>query len=1471
MIAAFILGGAHAVTGSPRPDGTPAAAGSEAAGPPFDVQAVVRRIHFGFRPVGSGFVGGHSTYAVEADARQLRVSAVRTPRAADPRTDDPRPAVVAMAPTVGAPLILETAVLRGAPQSGPDQPPTIDDEGRVLRLGPAVTETIANTAEGVALSWTFPARPEGQDNLEVRVAASGLQYAGETPEGHHFREPASPVGLRFGHATWIDAAGIRTEVPARWTGSGFVMTVPARTLDESSYPAVLDPIIGPETAVDAPVTGVASGYQMFPFTAYDPGTGTYLVAWSDGRSSAATQAFATRVDAAGTVLDPAGILVDVPVPYSSPAAVIFDGTNFLVVVQTPCRTFGQRISPAGTLVDAAAFAIGQTAVCQGAASASTNGTTTLVAWEDHRNHPVSGTDIYGARVAGGIVLDEPAFPISTANTDQLRPRIASAGSNWIVVWEDLRNGDKDVFAARVAGSGVVLDPPVTGLAVSALPGSGQWEPWPASDGSDYFVAWRDDRNWSTTRFDAYGARVTAAGSVLDPAGIQLCNHDNDQYNPSVAFGGGNYQVVWQDFRGPGLFANRVSPSTGAILDGPAGSEITGVTKLAFVPTIFATGSGFYVGWYSYQGDRGDPDIQGSRLTTAPVLLDAPGTDLAFSANGQKDVAIAGDGTNYLVAWEDDRGGEKAIYAARIDGTTGLSLDPAGILLSSGGSHESHPAVAFNGSQYLVAWGDLRFPRGIWGTRVTTGGTVVDPAGIGLFTTATGNASSLPDITSDGADWFLVWSDTRNIATTGWDIYGGRVAATGTVLDPAGFPVSTAPGNQSDPRVTFGGGYYFASWSHYLATFDLYGARVSPSGVLQDPAGILIGTDVYQTGYAVAYGGSNFVVAYTSGPPGLAKLNRALIPASTGIVADTSELVALSPNAPPRTAMAFGSNTFTVIYDAQAQTPFGRHIKGTRMDAAGTDVDPVDWDLVPGGTRLGFAEIAIAARGSGTSEFLAGYTRYDSTPGVTADRAWTRRILGGVEADLSVTKTDSQTTAAPGQVLTYAIQVANSGPDDVSGVNIVDTFPGEILGPTWTCAPSAGSSCTPSGSGNINDFVNLLAGGTVTYSATGTVSPGAVGSLSNTATITTSDSDPTNNSATDIDAIVAATDLAITKTDSADPVSPGDPLVYVLTVTNNGPSDATSVSVVDTLPAGVTFVSSLPGPPTCALAGVTLTCDLGPLAAGASAIVTINVTVDTGASGIQVNTATVSGSESDPDPGNNSASAATAVGPKDGELTHGTDEVFDLAALPGPVADEDVFRIEQKPYSSYEVVVDATSGDIGAGSGPLVERMAADGTTVLQTSSAVGAGPSRSLRWRNSTAVEVEGESIRVRSATCATDCGPDDIYRIRAYETTYSIPRFNNAGTQVTVLVVQNPTNHPISGEVHFRLATGALAASESFSVGPKATLILNTTTVPGASGVSGALTVAHDGRYGDLSGKTVALEPATGFSFDSPMVPRPK
>ena len=260
-----------------------------------------------------------------------------------------------------------------------------------------------------------------------------------------------------------------------------------------------------------------------------------------------------------------------------------------------------------------------------------------------------------------------------------------------------------------------------------------------------------------------------------------------------------------------------------------------------------------------------------------------------------------------------------------------------------------------------------------------------------------------------------------------------------------------------------------------------------------------------------------------------------------------------------------------------------------------------------------------------------------------------------QADLGVTKSDGQTTAVPGLPLTYTIVVSNAGPNTATGATVTDVLPAALLGPTWTCVASPESSCTPSGSGNINDTVNLAVGGTATYTVTGTVASGATGTLTNAVTVTppgeVTDPNPANNNAADVDTLTPETDLGITKTDSADPVSPGDPLTYTLTITNAGPSDATSVTVVDTLPSAVTFVSSNPPAPTCDLAGATLTCALGALAAGGNATVTIDVTVNGDATGLLVNTATVSGGETDPNPANNSASEPTSIETQAGRMGH----------------------------------------------------------------------------------------------------------------------------------------------------------------------------------------------------------------------------
>jgi uncharacterized repeat protein (TIGR01451 family) len=130
----------------------------------------------------------------------------------------------------------------------------------------------------------------------------------------------------------------------------------------------------------------------------------------------------------------------------------------------------------------------------------------------------------------------------------------------------------------------------------------------------------------------------------------------------------------------------------------------------------------------------------------------------------------------------------------------------------------------------------------------------------------------------------------------------------------------------------------------------------------------------------------------------------------------------------------------------------------------------------------------------------------------------------MQADLAITKTDGQTTAVPGSVVTYTIVASNAaGPSAVTGATVTDTVPAGLSGVSWTCLGAGGGTCTPAGAGSINDTVNLPVGATVTYSLSGTINATASGTVRNTASVAMpaggTDPVPGNNSATDTDALL----------------------------------------------------------------------------------------------------------------------------------------------------------------------------------------------------------------------------------------------------------------------------------------------------------------------------------------------------------------
>jgi hypothetical protein len=227
-----------------------------------------------------------------------------------------------------------------------------------------------------------------------------------------------------------------------------------------------------------------------------------------------------------------------------------------------------------------------------------------------------------------------------------------------------------------------------------------------------------------------------------------------------------------------------------------------------------------------------------------------------------------------------------------------------------------------------------------------------------------------------------------------------------------------------------------------------------------------------------------------------------------------------------------------------------------------------------------------------------------------------------------------------------------------------------------------------------------------------------------------------------------------------------------------------------------------------------------------------------------------------------------------ELIHGLEQVHDLGAREG-VPDEDFYVVEQGT-ASFEAIVDSTSADVGGiFSAANFVRLEDDGVTIAQESSSAwgflgNPGFNRALRWRRGSVTAGTFRSYLRVKATCGGTCTSEDTYRIRFLETTLSIPRFNNSGTQATILIINNPTHGTVSGEIYFIAGSGSLLHIQPLEIPTFGTFVVNTTSIPELQGQSGSARVTHDAGYGELTGKAVALEPATGFVFESPLVPRP-
>jgi len=375
-------------------------------------------------------------------------------------------------------------------------------------------------------------------------------------------------------------------------------------------------------------------------------------------------------------------------------AVAADGAGGAFIAWEDYRTGGadadiylQRVTANGTL--ATGWPAGGVAVCTAtggqsypAIAADTSGA--FVVWQDRRG---ASSNIYAQRVNGAGVIQWAAngLAVCAQASDQQYPAILADGSRGAVIcWEDQRSGGSDLYAQRVNASGV-SQWAAAGVAVcTAALEQDHPRLLPIVGGS--LVVWDDSRNLNT---DIYAQSLSNAGvTQWATDGVPVCADLSEQYaSTPVSDGAGGMFVAWNDFRNASgdIYLQRVTPSgaiaTGWPLNGKAACSVSGNQ---FDPVAVSDGSGGVIlSWDDFRDGSISYDIYAQRLTATGAFASgwpSAGLMLCGEANDQLLPSIVGDQAGgAVITWYDFRSGNADVYAMRVTASGGAALvgvDPA---------------------------------------------------------------------------------------------------------------------------------------------------------------------------------------------------------------------------------------------------------------------------------------------------------------------------------------------------------------------------------------------------------------------------------------------------------------------------------------------------------------------------------------------------------------------------------------------------------------------------------------------------------------------------------------------------------------------------------------------------------------------------------------------------------------------------
>ncbi|MBN2383437.1 hypothetical protein JXQ70_11190 [bacterium] len=467
---------------------------------------------------------------------------------------------------------------------------------------------------------------------------------------------------------------------------------------------------------------------------------------------------------------------------------------------------------------------------------------------------------------------------------------------------------------------------LTDISYSITPArSIQIEPSAAFDGTNFMVVWTD--GW-TPSSSIFGTRIDQSGTVLDQPGFPISSR-GDIADPAIAFDGTNYLVIWTDDNG--LFGSRVDQQ-GQVLDSPVLS--ISPTDVDENPALAYDGTDFLVVWSRNVNPY--RQIYGCRVSSAGVVLDPGGVPISTTSGHKYSPSLAFDGANCMVIWSDRRNGNYTdIYGSRVTPDAAV-LDPDGIPIDISSVNKFTERIAFDGDNYLVIWEHTG--HGIRGVRLSPQARIIKP---GVFQVSPDGAG--PEgcsLAFDGTNFLTVWSNYLDS-----NLYGCRIDKNGTLLDPAGLLIATIPADViNELELVFGlqnFGLFWMDDRYGIAQKDILGMRIDTTGFALDPVGFLVSTGINdQLQPAVTFDGQNYLIVSEDNHVDRATdIYGSRVDQSGNIISSVDFVISDAPNVQkaPKVACAWNSGVNFVIWQ-DCGTDYS-NIYGCRVDMNGTRLDP----------------------------------------------------------------------------------------------------------------------------------------------------------------------------------------------------------------------------------------------------------------------------------------------------------------------------------------------------------------------------------------------------------------------------------------------------------------------------------------------------------------------------------------------------